>query len=89
MAKRVRVKVRMDSDNELTVKIGDADEPGFELPEDSEYFPRDSNSKDTKDGKRSYRVDLKQNGSFTIYRVKDGEDIDTIFDSVGHQLIVA
>ncbi|CAK60798.1 unnamed protein product (macronuclear) [Paramecium tetraurelia] len=89
LAKRVRVKVRMDSDNELTVKIGDADEPGFELPEDSEYFPRDSNSKDTKDGKRSYRVDLKQNGSFTIYRVKDGEDIDTIFDSVGHQLIVA
>lgn len=69
MAKRVRVKVRMDSDNELTVKIGNADEPGFELPDDSEYFPRDSNSKDTKDGKRSYRVDLKQNGSFTIFRV--------------------
>lgn len=49
----------MDSDNELTVKIGNADEPGFELPEDSEHFPRDSNSKDTKDGKKSYRVDLK------------------------------
>ncbi|CAD8121804.1 unnamed protein product [Paramecium sonneborni] len=89
LAKRVRVKVRMDSDNELTVKIGNADEPGFELPENSDYFPKDSNSKDSKEGKKSYRVDLKQNGAFTIYRVENGKDIDTIFDSVGHQLIVA
>lgn len=66
------------------MRIADADHPGFELPEDSPYFPNDANSKDSKDGKRNYRVDLKTNGHFTIYRVADGKDIDTVFDTVGH-----
>lgn len=58
LAKRVRVKIRCDSDNELTVKISDADTPGFELPDDSPYFPNDKNSKDTKSGNKNYRVKL-------------------------------
>ena len=78
------MKVHYDSDNELTVRIANADTPGFALPEDSPYLPNDKNSKDTKDGKRNFRVDLKPNGQFTIYRTADGKVIDTIFDTVGH-----
>lgn len=38
------MEVYQDSENELTIKIKDADNSGFELPEDSIYLPSNKKS---------------------------------------------
>jgi hypothetical protein len=35
----IKVEVLEDSDNEVTLKITDPNNPAFTIPEDSQYFP--------------------------------------------------
>lgn len=64
------------------MRISNALNKTFEIPENSKYFPRDSNSRDSKSGKRSYKYTLFKEGRlFKLERVLDGNKTEVLFDT--------